>query len=57
MASVHATMTPKTNDVRAARIENMMFVIAIICKNRKIKRYGRYDFDRRDAKNNESHSG
>lgn len=29
MASVHATMTPKTNDVRAARIENMMFVIAI----------------------------
>lgn len=28
-ASVHATMTPKTNDVRAARIENMMFVIAI----------------------------
>ena len=22
MASVHATMTPKTNDVRAARIEN-----------------------------------
>lgn len=29
MASVHATMTPKTNDVRAVRIENMMFVIAI----------------------------
>ena len=26
--------------------------LQFICKNRKIKRYGRYDFDRRDAKNN-----